>query len=135
DVDVPPKSEVLASGFVVPIVARGTTWSITCLHDFARRSGVYALHSDGEVLYVGQTTAGGNYGKFGERLRRHCHGPSAADSATHRLLASKTKPIRAYLMDLGEVDTRVVVELPKERKALILEQILIGLWQPPGNRR
>ena len=97
---------------------------------------MYILHSGAGILYVGQTTTG-KFGTFGERLRRHFHGPSSAESATHRLLV-QSGPIRAHLIDLETVDALVSSDgetLTKARKALVLEQVLIGLFAPPGNRR
>ncbi len=134
-IELPNEAQVTASGFIVPVAARGMTWSSSCLQDYARRSGVYVLHSAGEVLYVGKTTDG-DFGNFGERLRRHFHGPSASDGRTHRLLAAQATPIRAYLLDLDAIDAIVIVEdgmLTRERKALVMEQVLIGLLTPRGN--
>jgi hypothetical protein len=124
------------SGFVVPVAARGTSWLSSCLEDHGNRSGVYVLHSGGEVLYVGKTTDG-DHGNFADRLRRHFHGPSASNSRTHRLLAAQAEPIRAYLLDLDAIDALVTTDgaLTRKRKALVMEQVLIGLLTPPGNIR
>lgn len=136
-IEVPTREDVTATGFVVPVAPRGTSWLSGCLEDHANRSGVYVLHTAGQILYVGKTTEG-DHGNFGDRLRRHFHGPSASNSATHRLLAAQAAPIRAHLLDLDAIDVLVTVEdgaLTRERKALVLEQVLIGLFAPPANRR
>jgi hypothetical protein len=45
--------------------------------------------------------------------------------------------IRVYCLDLLDLDMMVdqgPMSLTKERKALIMEQVLIGIFEPPGNR-
>lgn len=134
-INVPLRADIIAGGFDIPIAGAGQAWSLTCLGDYAARSGVYVHHSRGKILYVGKTTAG-QWGNFGERLRRECQHSSSQNSYLHQLLAAQPS-VKAYLLDLDDLDMMVdpgPMQLPKERKALIMEQILIGLLQPEGNR-
>jgi hypothetical protein len=71
---------------------------------------------------VGKTTQG-EYGNFGERLRHQC-------------LLSQAVPVRAYLLDLSDLDMMIdqgPMTLSPVRKALIMEQALIGIYEPPEN--
>jgi hypothetical protein len=84
---------------------------------------------------VGKTTEG-DYGNFGERLRRHFHDNASQKSKVHQLLVQQTGEIGAYLLDLEDLDLMIdhaSATLTKERKALVMEQLLIGLYDSPGN--
>lgn len=132
---IPIKAQILAGGFVVHTAADGTQWSKSQLGAYADKSGVYILHSDGSILYVGKTTDG-DYGNFGERLRRHFHEKASQSSRVYRLLSQQTGVIRAYLLDLEDLDLMIdhaSATLTRERKALVMEQLLIGLYNPQGN--
>lgn len=113
----------------------GASWSKSQLGEYAGKSGVYVLHSNGKILYVGKTTIG-DFGNFGERLRRHFHEKAAQQSRVHKLLVAQTTPIRAYLLDLEDLDMMIdhaSGSLTRERKALVMEQLLIGIYEPKGN--
>lgn len=135
-INVPSKPDILNGGFQVPVAAAGLSWSFQCLGDYAGRSGVYVHHAGGDILYVGKTTTG-DWGNFGERLRREFQQTSASDSFLYRLLASQTEVIRSYLLDLDQIDALInagALALNKVRKALLMEQVLIGVYEPRGNR-
>ena len=111
------------------------SWLKSQLGHYADQSGVYILHSAGAILYVGKTTKG-KWGTFGERLRREFQQSAAQNNKLHQLLAAQKSPIRAYLMDLEDISMMIdtaSLNLSPERKALVLEQVLIGIYQPPGN--
>jgi hypothetical protein len=106
------------------------------LGDYANKSGVYIFHSNGRIIYVGKTTEG-DFGNFGERLRRHCQEKASSNSALYNLLLAEQTPVHAYLLDLQDIDMMIdqgPMTLPPTRKALIMEQVLIGIYEPPGNR-
>lgn len=133
---VPTRAQIVNAGFVVSTAVDGAAWVKSQLGDYATRRGVYVHHCLGKILYVGKTTEG-EYGTFGERLRREFQTKAAGNSALHQLLCSQPGEIRTYLLDLDDVDMMVdpgPMQLTKERKAMILEQVLIGLYQPDGNR-
>ena len=68
-IDVPIKAQIITNGFVVTVDSGGSSWKKSQLGDYANRSGVYIHHSNGKILYIGKTTTG-EFGHFGERLRR-----------------------------------------------------------------
>jgi hypothetical protein len=134
---IPTKAQILSGGFVVTARA-GEPWSKAQLGDYANRSGVYVHHSNGAILYIGKTTAGGAYGNFGERLRREFQESASGNSPLHQLLCTQQHDIRAYCLDLLDLDMMVdqgPMTLTQERKALIMEQVLIGIYLPPGNQQ
>ncbi len=113
------------------------SWNKGILGSYSHRSGVYVHHAGGSILYVGQTTTG-EWGTFGERLRREFQKPSSRNSFLFQLLSAQKAPIRSYLLDVYEIDkifSPVSLQLSSVRKALILEQVLIGLHEPEGNRK
>lgn len=137
-VKIPIKADIVFQGLpiITSAAGSGTTWTKEQLGDYADRSGVYIHHCDGKILYVGKTTSG-QYGNFAERLRREFQEKASSNSALFQLLHSQTKTIKTFLLDLDDLDMMVdsgSIQLSKERKALIMEQILIGVFQPEGNK-
>ncbi len=133
---IPTKAQILSGGFVVKVAKAGESWSKTQLGDYAESRGVYIHHCNGRILYVGKTT-GGEYGTFGERLRREFQELASGNSRLHNLLCSQTANIRTYCLDLQDLDMMVdqgPMRLERERKALIMEQVLIGIYEPEGNQ-
>lgn len=132
---VPTKAQVISGGFPVVTAGLNEPWSKSQLGAYADRSGVYIFHSAGAILYVGKTTTG-DCGNFGERLRRHFQQAASQNSQVHQILASQTTEIRAYLLDLEDISMMIdaaSMSLTPERKALVMEQVLIGIYQPRGN--
>lgn len=103
---VPIKAQVVNGGFPVAIAGLNASWSKSQLGHYADRSGVYILHSAGAILYVGKTTTG-DFGTFGERLRRHFQKSSSQNSQVHQLLGGQTAEIRAYLLDLEDISMMI----------------------------
>ncbi|MDB4662913.1 hypothetical protein OAE61_04705 [Verrucomicrobiales bacterium] len=134
-ISIPTKAQIFSGGFEIATAIEGASWSKSQLGDYGSKSGVYVLHSDGRILYIGKTTEG-EYGNFGERLRRHFQEKASQNSRVHKLLVGQTNPIRAYLLDLEDLGLMIdhgSAELTGERKALIMEQVLIGIFTPMGN--
>jgi len=135
-INIPTRAQILSGGFKVAIARPGAKWSKSQLGDYADKRGVYVHHANGKILYVGKTTTG-DYGTFGERLRREFQESASSASSLHRLLACQQTPVRSYMLDLDDLDMMVdqgPMTLPRERKALIMEQVLIGIYEPEGNK-
>ena len=133
---IPTKAQILSGGFAVHVAKQGESWSKTQLGAYADLCGVYVHHCNGSILYIGKTTSG-SFGTFGERFRREFQELASGNSNLHQLLSSQAGEIRAYCLDLQDLDMMVdqgPMSLTKERKALIMEQVLIGIYEPPGNR-
>ncbi|GAB2584916.1 hypothetical protein [Spirosoma areae] len=115
---------------------KGGRWTKDCLGSYANSRGVYIHHSDNEILYIGQTVKG-KWGTFSERLRREFQETSSQASGLYRMLEEQTHQIRTVCFDLDEIDQLISFstnDLSKENKALIFEQLLIGIFQPQGNK-
>ncbi len=135
ELNIPTKSQIVNGGFIMSLAPKGQSWSKSQLGDYADKSGVYVHHCNGRILYVGKATSG-KWGTFGERLRREFQETASSNSALHKLLVNQTFPVRSFLLDLEELDMIVdagPMELSPKRKALIMEQVLIGIYQPEGN--
>lgn len=136
-VKIPIKADIVYQGFpVITSPAGGATWKKDQLGDYANRSGVYIHHCEGKILYVGKATTG-QWGTFSERLRREFQEKASSNSSLYQLLLSQAKPVKTFMLDLDDIDMMVdsgSVQLSKERKALIMEQILIGMFEPLGNK-
>jgi hypothetical protein len=135
-INIPTKADIINGGFPVHVAKTGTEWKKAQLGDYADRRGVYIHHSNGRILYIGKATDG-KYGTFCERLRREFQELASSNSALHKLLCSQQHQIRTYCLDLGDLDMMVdagSMPCSPERKALIMEQVLIGVYEPEGNR-
>lgn len=105
-INVPTRAQIVNGGFQLVIAPTGTEWLKSQLGDYANKSGVYILHANGKILYVGKTTKG-EFGTFAERLRRHCQEKAAGNSVLHRRLRKQSEPVRAYLIDLEDLDMMI----------------------------
>lgn len=135
-ISIPTRAHIINGGFVLTIARAGTEWLKAQLGDYADKSGVYIVHANGRIIYIGKTTHG-TFGTFAERLRRHCQEKASGNSRLFQSLCSETQPVRAYLLDLTDIDMMIdqgSLTLSQQRKALIMEQVLIGVYEPPENR-
>jgi len=136
-IKIPEKSEILKGGIPVSVDSNGKGWSKKQLGDYANKSGVYVHHTRGKILYVGITIKG-DYGNFGERFRREFQKKASSNSGLYRLLNSQKTKIKTYLFGLDDINKMIqssAGELTKSRKALLFEQVLIGLFEPEGNKK
>ena len=134
-IHIPLKAQIINGGFSLAVAPSGKSWSKSQLGDYADRKGVYVHHANGQILYIGRTTSSGDYATFGERLRREFQEKASSNSDLYKLLLAQTQPIRAYLLDLEDIEAMVdagPLRLSGVRKALIMEQVLIGLFDPIG---
>lgn len=135
-INIPTLELLLSSGINIPVAGKGVRWSKKSLGTQANQGGVYLHHSNGVIIYVGKATSG-KFGTFGERMRREFHESSASNNYLHQFISNYKDEIRTTFLNFEEIDTIVdgeEIEFSKERKALILEQVLIGLYEPAGNR-
>lgn len=134
---VPLLTDISSKGVLIHISPKGTSWLKAQLGKYENKSGVYIHRSENIILYVGNTTKG-KWGNFGERLRREFQETSSQNSNLYQVLKSYHPKIHTVLFDLDEIDIMIdhgTINLSKERKALILEQVLIGIFDPIGNKK
>jgi hypothetical protein len=137
--NIPSRSQLLARSCIVMVARRGKSWSKNQLKTHADSCGVYIHFSRSRIIYVGKTSKKTGdekpgWATFGERLRREFQYTSSQNSHLHQLLSAKS-PIKTTLIDLEETDHIIRGNnISTHRKALILEQILIAVFEPTGNR-
>lgn len=135
----PGKEDILSKGHLMVVSPKGSEWRKSSLGEYADKRGVYIHHNGLEILYVGQTVKG-KWGTFSERLRREFQETSSQNSRLYQFLSEKGKTgaIKTVCFSLSDVE-KLVSGAPSglsgENKALIFEQLLIGIFQPDGNRR
>ena len=135
-INIPTRAQIINGGFPVNISAAGGTWLKSQLGDYANKSGVYIFHANRKIRYVGKTTQG-PFGTFGERLRRHCQKAASGNSSLYRCLTKQSATVFVYLFDLQDIEMMIdqgPMTLSAVRKALIMEQTLIGIFEPPENK-
>ncbi len=134
---VPNRNHVLRFAKAVPVALPGETWKKGTLRGYADARGVYVHCAGRQVLYVGNTTKGA-YGTFGERLRREFQQKASGHSKLYGLLRRHRTRVRTFFMNYDVLDQCVISEaaaLSPSRKALIMEQVLIGVLEPEGNKK
>src|SRR5260370_33314433 len=99
---IPTKAQILGGGFEIHVAKAGESWSKAQLGVYADSKGIYIHHCKGRILYVGKTT-GGDYGTFGERLRREFQESASSNSRLHQLLCSQAGELRTYCSDLQDL--------------------------------
>jgi hypothetical protein len=135
EAEIPTRASIINGGFACKATAKGEKAGKPDLGDYANKKGVYVFHADGKLLYIGKTTDG-DFGNFGDRLYRHLSESASVNSRVHKLLRTQTAPIKVYLLDLRDIDMMInpgAIKLDDISKALIMEQILIGVLRPIGN--
>jgi excinuclease UvrABC nuclease subunit len=133
---VPEAAAIMDGGLPVATAGAGDSWSKVQLGEYEARRGVYIHHTSARIIYVGKATSG-RHGTFGERLRREFQERASQNSDLHQLLVAEGAAIRTHFITFEELDAMVSGErlvVSQERKALIMEQVLIGIHDPVGNR-
>jgi excinuclease UvrABC nuclease subunit len=133
---IPLKADIVFQPIPILVAKAGQEWLSSQLGAYTSKSGVYIHHCNGKILYVGKTTSG-PWGTFAERFRRQFQEGASQKSSLHQLLCRQSAVIKTVMFDLDDLDMMVdsgPIRLEKVTKALIMEQILIGIFQPEGNK-
>ena len=133
EVRVPDMDQVLAQGLRVPLARRGTRWEAACLGSHARHQGVYVIHHDRKVKYVGKTDGPTMY--FGMRLRREFQqGASQGRHIYPKLEALEVPPeIMVSLLPVEVIRNYILADgvgLTNGGLTAILEAILTDAYKP-----
>lgn len=138
-IKIPTLQEVFQKGISLKVVRENESWYQDDLGEYAKKSGVYIHHSNGNILYVGQTSKAGNWGTFHVRLRKECQPAAASHSNLYHLLLENARDLKTTLYHFEEVSAmfsgNIKDKLSPGRMTLILEQFMIAAYQPSGNRR
>ena len=138
-IHIPSIQEVIQKGIPLKVAVENESWYQDHLGDYAKRSGVYIHHANSKILYVGQTSKEGKWGTFHVRLRRECQPKAASNSNLYQLLLQHAKDAKTTMYHFAEVESmfsgKCKENLNGERMTLILEQLLIAFYKPPGNKK
>lgn len=139
EIHIPETKDILSSGININVAREKERWEKGQLGDYADKSGLYIQHTNNEIIYIGISIKGGNWGKFSERLRREFQYSSSQNSHLHQLLVKQELPVQVTFYDFKAIDAMftgsIASSISYDRKTLILEQILIGIYNPEGNRK
>lgn len=136
-VEIPRLDDVLSEGLCVPLAAKGTKWSAKCLGKQGKAVGVYAIHCNGALKYVGKTD--GPTMDFSTRLRREFQETAASGKHVYPKLAALINPadITVTLFPQEQVERLVTTEgftLALWQKIEILETAMIQVLNPEWQR-
>lgn len=107
---IPEVKEIVRKGISVSIAPSGLSWSELTLEEHRNEVGVYVIHHDEIIKYVGKTN--GIKMSFGIRLRRHFQENAAGNHTYPRLAKIETPPaIKVSLFPLSEIQKYVDHEL------------------------
>lgn len=133
DIDLPERTEILDSGCPVPIARKGELWSESCLGEMRDKRGVYVIHHNGQIKYVGKTDGPTMY--FARRLRREFREQSSQGKHNFpKLSALQTPPhimVRCFPSD--DICQRVKFngEVPRIDKMIaVFEIAMINYLEP-----
>jgi len=133
EIEIPSREALLASSCVVPIAFRGAKWKEACLGNAAKQRGVYLIHHNGQIMYVGKTNSPNM--SFGTRLRREFQETASAGKHIYPALAKLNIPPPILVSFLAsEAVSNMVrtdgVYLNRYEVVEIMEAALIQVFRP-----
>ena len=90
EIDIPHREVILNGGLSVKMAGLGESWSELQLNEYREMRGVYVIHHDGRIRYVGKTD--GPTMTFGDRLRREFNYSAAQGKGVYAKLAGLSVP-------------------------------------------
>jgi hypothetical protein len=133
-IEIPTRTTILEKGIAVALAPRGSSWSADPLGEQRKEIGVYVIHHNGSIKYVGKTN--GRKMSFGVRLRRHFQESAAGEHTYPRFADIDTPPeIQVSLFGLNEIKKLVTFEKQIEEPWLteaipLFEAALIVALEP-----
>jgi len=133
EVDIPAKETILTAGYPVRVARRGERWSERCLGASCKEQGVYVIHHNGTIKYIGKTD--GPQMSFGMRLRREFQESASQGKHIFPLLAALSVPPEVFVFVFPAERIRDAVrldgvKLSDFRRIQIFETVLIQLYEP-----
>ena len=131
-IKLPNKEKVLRNSIDVKLASTGMKWSEIDLGDDRKKVGVYVIHHNNRIKYVGKTS--GKKMSFGVRLRRHFQEKAAGKHTYPRLESLHTPPsIQVSLFTLKEIKKYISCSIYEPRPAdliALFESALITSLKP-----
>jgi hypothetical protein len=109
-IELPDLDEIFDSGCPVPIARKGDKWQTSCLGKMCKEKGIYVIHHDRRVIYVGKTEGGSM--NYGMRLRREFQENAAQGKHIYPKLSSLITPpdIKTTFYPILEIIKRMQFE-------------------------
>lgn len=108
-IEIPTLTTILEKGIPVVLAPCGCSWSELPLGEQRNEIGVYVIHHNGAIKYVGKTN--GRKMSFGMRLRRHFQESAAGEHTYPRFAKIDTPPkIQVSLFSLNDIKKFVTFE-------------------------
>lgn len=132
-INVPTQENTVGNSFPVNIARRGERWKQSQLGQHANEKGIYIIHHNSTIKYVGSTV--GTTMTFGVRLRREFQYSAAQGKHIYPKLSQLFTPpdIKVSLINLEKVNSLIEsidFGIDAMGKVLILEQTLIAVYKP-----
>jgi hypothetical protein len=133
EIEIPSPDVLLSDSCEAKIAPKGSKWAEACLGKFAKVQGVYVIHHDGQIVYVGKTNSPSM--SFGKRLRREFQETASADKHIFPLLAklSVPPPILVALVPSESISKLVKtdgISLNDYERIEIVEAVFIQAFRP-----
>lgn len=129
---IPTKGKILRQGVDVELSPIGKSWSAYQLGDKRTRIGVYVIHHEGDIKYVGKTN--GPTMNFGVRLRRHFQESAAGKHIYPRLEELEQPPcVQVTMLELDEIQQYIdhsVGNIDLTKLIPVFESALICAYDP-----
>jgi len=130
---VPEIEEILSKGITINLAKKGESWSETQLGKYAKKIGVYVIHHDNKIIYVGKTDE--KTMSFGKRLRREFQQSASQNKHLFPKLLKLKPPqkIRVTFFDSEEIASYMILSgsnIKEKGMIRIFEQILTQLIEP-----
>jgi hypothetical protein len=135
-IEIPSLEDIVTKGCRVPLAPGGQQWKSKCLGQAGKGKGVYVIHHNGELQYIGKTN--GPSMSFSTRLRREFQEKASGGKHIYPKLASLITPpdVMVTLFPAEQIETLVRVEGCKIGRWQMIEifetamiQVLFPKWQ------
>ncbi len=136
-INMPLLADIISSGYEIPISGNGISFSDALIGGHADQSGIYIIHSNRKVLYIGNTLSTDPRITFGEHLHLQLEKQSAKGKTLRSFLEKYDHPLYCYCISTQDLDMMVdtdSITLSYDRKAVIMKQVLTQLYDPKGNK-
>lgn len=139
EIEVPPKEVILSDGTELKLAPKGKSWSKKNLGNHKNERGVYIIHHDKKIRYVGKTD--GPTMNFGIRLRREFQETASQGKHNYPRLKKLQTPPPIYVCffntdDLRELIKTTIANFESSDQGIIetMEQVFICAYEPEWQR-
>ena len=132
-IDIPDKKAILNSGLTIPVAGPRQSWSELRLNEYRHMRGVYVIHHDNRIRYIGKTD--GPTMTFAVRLRREFQYSAAQGKGVYAKLAKLAIPpeVKVVFFDprtLAKLVRCTGLNISEIGMIRIVEQTFIDAYEP-----